>query len=252
MRDTRGKKGAFQLGINLFLYAAGKRDLRNRLESTFVSDPGKPLNGSVSLVKLEYPGNWNPEPAAWERFARWFQRQTGTGLNVSSTRVAGLQGGAAIATLTGTARYDFTPEDVAAVKSFVESGGVLLADECGGTGPFSLSVQEALLSKAFPGAKLAPLDPTTHPLFRGGAPTSGLDDLTKPKYRQFTVPGRYDETAPVLGLRAGKGHVLFTSIDVTSGLLGTRTWGIAGLHPDYASPFVKNLIFWTIDGQPDE
>ena len=250
-RDTRGRKGAFQLGINLFLYAAGKRDLRNRLESTFVSDPGKPLNGSVSLVRLEYGGNWNPEPDAWGRFARWFQRQTGTGLNVSSTRVASLQPGPAIAALTGTARYDFTQEEVATVKNFVESGGVLLADECGGTGPFSLSVDD-MLSKAFPQSKMAPLDPATHPLFRGGAPASGLDDLTKPKYRQFSVPGRYDEAAPILGFRAGKGHVLFTSIDITSGLLGTRTWGIAGLHPDYAAPFVKNLIFWTVDGQVDE
>jgi uncharacterized protein DUF4159 len=161
-------------------------------------------------------------------------------------------GAAAVAHLTGTARYDFTDADAAATKAFVEAGGVLLIDQCGGTGAFDQSVTDALLPRAFPGSKPAPLNPTEHPLFRGGAPTSGMDDLSKPKIRQFGTQGRVNEATPILGFAAGRGHVIYTPIDVSSGLLGTRTWGIAGLHPDYAAPFVKNLLFWTMDGQPDQ
>jgi hypothetical protein len=57
--------------------------------------------------------------------------------------------------------------------------------------------------------------------------------------------------SPFLGLSAGKGRVIFTSLDVTCGLLGTRTWGIAGFEPEYAQSFLKNLLFWTLDGRPE-
>jgi hypothetical protein len=252
LRDARTHKGTFQLGVNLFLYAAGKRDLRNRLDSTFVSDPGAPINGSIQLSRVEYPGNWDPEPAAWSRFARWFQRQTGTGLNVHVVKLSALKPGAApIVHLTGTTRYDFSAEEASLVKNYVEAGGILLVDQVGGTGNFDKSVVDDLLGKAFPGSTPAPIDPTEHPLFRAGPPTSGREDLTKPRLRQFTVPNKVDEAAPILGFAAGKGHVIYTPVDVTSGLLGTRTWGIHGLHPDYAPAFVKNLILWTLDGQVD-
>jgi uncharacterized protein DUF4159 len=253
LRETRLRKGAFQLGINLFLYASGRRDLRNRLDSTYVSDPGQPVNGSVTVARIEYPGNWDPEPAAWPRFARWFQRQTGTGLNLSVVKLSALRPGEApIAHLTGTARYDFSAEEAALVKAYVEAGGVLLVDQCGGTGPFDQSALDNLLGKAFAGVAPVPLDPLGHPLFRATGPTSGMDDLTKPRLRQFSVQGRVNESMPLSGFAFGKGHVIYTPIDITSGLLGSRTWGIAGLHPDYAPAFVKNLLFWTLDGQPDK
>jgi hypothetical protein len=79
-----------------------------------------------------------------------------------------------------------------------------------------------------------------------------MDELTKPRLRQFEVQGKVNEAMPLSILAAGKGHVVFTPVDVTSGLLGSRTWGIAGLHPDYAPAFVKNLILWTLDGQAEK
>jgi hypothetical protein len=252
LRQTKERPAHFQLGVNLFLYAAGKRDLRNRLDSTYVSDPGKPVNGSVNLARLEYAGNWDPEPGAWPRFARWFQRRTGMGANVTRVRMAALKPETApVAHLTGTARYEFTQDEIMAVKAYVEAGGVLLVDQCGGTGNFDRAVTDRLLLHAFPGLNPAPLDPAKHPLFRSTGPTTGMDELTKPRLRPFGVHGRVNEATPILGFAAAKGHVIFTPIDVTSGLLASRTWGIAGLHPDYAGPFVQNLVLWTLDGQPD-
>ena len=52
--------------------------------------------------------------------------------------------------------------------------------------------------------------------------------------------------------KAGKGHVIFTSlVTVTSGLLNTGTWGILGYEPTYSQNLLKNAIFWTLDGQKD-
>jgi hypothetical protein len=43
-------------------------------------------------------------------------------------------------------------------------------------------------------------------------------------------------------LRAGNGRVIYSELDLTSGFLGTNTWGIAGYEPAYAQTLVKNLL----------
>jgi hypothetical protein len=49
-------------------------------------------------------------------------------------------------------------------------------------------------------------------------------------------------------LRAGRGAVICASLDMTSGLLGTNTWGIAGYRPQYAQNLLKNIVLWAVDG----
>jgi hypothetical protein len=58
-------------------------------------------------------------------------------------------------------------------------------------------------------------------------------------------------SVPFSALFAGRGRVIFTPLDLTSGLLGTRTWGVAGFETEYAQSFVKNLLFWVLDGRPE-
>ena len=152
-----------------------------------------------------------------------------------------------LAHLTGTARQDFTHGDISAVRQYVQSGGVLLIDQCGGMGVFDQSA-ERLLTAAFPGQKLEPL-PANHPLLRLGNP--GMEDVTRIHVRAEVV-ARYGRGAGVMRiLSCGKGHVLYTPLDITSGLLGTNMLGILGYDPDYAQALVKNIIFWTLDGQED-
>nr|ASV46798.1 hypothetical protein [uncultured bacterium] len=240
-------KHLFELGTNLFIYAAGKRDLRNRLDSPHVTPPGPAPLGTVAVARLEYAGNWDPEPAAWGRFARVFQRRTGTGLEVRTVRWRDLRPGLApFAHVTGTARYAPTAEEAAALKGYLESGGVLLVDPCGGAPAFTEGV-EAALAPLFPDAAPRPVR-SAHPLINAGPP--GMADLTRPRMRPYvlekyagSVSGTFD------AVKAGRGHVILSRLDLTSGLLGTNTWGVAGYEPAYAQAFIQNAIFWTMDGQ---
>ncbi len=253
-RDEKTKRHLFHFGTNLFLYAAGKRDLRNRLDSPHVTDPGPAApNGRVGVARLSYAGNWDPEPGAWPRLARWFQRQTGTGVDLKPMPLSGLTRASVASTpvahLTGTARWAVRDEEVRALREYVGAGGVLLVDPCGTPdGGFAQAVEQDLLGKAFPGRR-AEAVAAGHPLISAGRP--GMDDLAEPRLRPFAQDALRDEAAgqPLL-LRAGKGHVVRAPLDVTSGLLGTGTWGILGYAPGYAQALVKNVIFWTMDGQP--
>jgi hypothetical protein len=78
-----------------------------------------------------------------------------------------------------------------------------------------------------------------------------MEDLSKRRLRGASAE-RLGRTGGALEiLSSGKGHVVFSPIDVTSGLLGTDTAGIVGYEPHYAEALAKNLLFWTIDGQFD-
>ena len=246
-RDDKIKPLPFQLGTNMFVYASGKRDLRNHLNSTYIPAVHATPSATYRLARLKYAGNWDPEPEAWHRFSRWFHLNTGYALNIIETPIKDLKVETApIAHLTGTARYDLTAEEADALEKYVRSGGLLLVDLCGGTGAFDKSIQSSLFFKAFAGTPSHVISPS-HPVLSAGA--KGMEDLSKPVLRPFAID--------VIGARggmpeeivAGKGHVLFTSLDITSGLLGTGTWGIIGYDPNYAQSLVKNAVLWAIDGQ---
>jgi hypothetical protein len=152
---------------------------------------------------------------------------------------------APLAHLTGTARYAPKAEEVEALRAYVEGGGVLLVDNCGGTGAFA-GEMKSVVGEAFPQSVLDPL-PRNHPLLAAGEP--GMADLSKPKYRPFAV-ARQGGRPGLYGFRAGKGQVLLTTLDVTSGLLHSGTWGIYGYDPEYCESLVQNLVLWSHDTAP--
>ncbi len=180
-----------------------------------------------------------------------FQNQTGYKLAVSPVKLSALKpGDSPVAHLTGTAKYAFSAGEIAAMKAYVEGGGVLLIDQCGGTGQFDQSAN-AMLAEAFPGIALQALSPT-HPLLAGRTP--GTENLVnkKPRFRKANLPRGMARGTGLEILTAGKGHVVFTPMDITSGLLDTATGGILGYDPSYSEALMKNIIFWSIDGQPDK
>ncbi|QOV92157.1 DUF4159 domain-containing protein [Humisphaera borealis] len=253
---------SFHFGMNLFVYAAGKRDLRNRLDSAWIERPAAAPVDTIRIARIQYGGNWDPEPGAWERYGNWFQQTTGTRLEIQPVKLGDLKADTVfshpMAHLTGTARVGFTDADAAALRSYVEAGGVVLIDPTGGMNAFDTEVRETLLVKAFPDRFARLLDPG-HPLMSAGAP--GMEDVGKTIVRGYTLErlgggiGTLQILTPATSAKPGDkagpnpGAVIVTSLDLTSGLLGTNVWGILGFQNRYAQNVVKNAIFWTVDGR---
>ena len=248
-RDDKRHPNAFALGINLFEYASGKTDFRNRLVTTYVPPAEKPAVAAIKVAELVVGGD-RPEPAAVPRFARWFRQQTDLDVQVVPAALEGLTLAAApLAHLTGVSKFTATDAQAKGLRDFVEGGGVVLIDPCGGPNDFDQSVREDLLPKAFPAAQLAPV-PITHPLLNDSG--NGMAALGAPEVRPFSRGGTLPHGRTFEMLRSGKGCVVLAPIDVTSGLLGTNTWGVAGYSPEYALAFTKNLVLWTWDGAKDQ
>jgi hypothetical protein len=257
LREQKVNKMPFEFGLNLFLYASGKHQLRNRLETNYITAPSEAPTYTINVARVRYgsdrdhAGNWDPEPYAWTRFSRWFQRQTGYGVDAKEIDMSDLTLPAApIAILTGTDAYEPEKAEIQAVRKYVEAGGVLFVDSAGGTGAFEESVRTKLFARAFPNGFLRLL-PSDHPLLNSGNP--GMEDLSHPRLRPFALEklGSPANEYPS-SFTAGRGHVIFTPLDMTCGLLGTNTWGILGYEPGYSQSFIKNLLLWTVDGQKDD
>jgi hypothetical protein len=84
----------------------------------------------------------------------------------------------------------------------------------------------------------------SHPLLNRSS--DGMVDLTRPKLRLFDLETYAQAPFRCSILHLGKGDLIVTNVDVTSGMLGTNTWGIKGYQSEYAEGLIKNLILWTM------
>jgi hypothetical protein len=233
-----------QLGLNLFIYAAGKDGFHRRLDSSYIPPPAFAPGGTIPIVRVQYPGAWNPEPAALARFSRWFQNQTSLALAVQPSTLAKLSTTTTpIAFLTGNAAADFSTMDLHALHNFVAQGGVLLIDAAGGSKPFIDSVRDQLLPRAFPEGQLVPLMPE-NPILAGTGDC--MDPLPKPRLRRYAAEQLNGKDPALDLLSIGKGAVIISDLDVTTGLLDTGQYGIIGYTPSYAQSLVKNIVLWTL------
>lgn len=244
-RDLKQNLASYQLGMNLFVYANGKSGFRHRLESWQIPEAAKPTLDVYHVARLQYQGNWNPEPGAWERFGRLMTYKTGHGLNLKTIDVGKLKpGDATLAYITGTATWKPTTAETAAVRQFVESGGVLLIDDTGGTGTFAASAEIHLVG-ALANAQRAPVS-ETHPLMAGDEP--GMAAIGKMRLRNWTnEKGPGPRGSAIHVIRAGRGAVVLSYVDLTTGLLGLQTWGVNGYDPASSEQLVRNVILWSVD-----
>lgn len=248
LRAEKTRRYAFDFGLNLFIYAAGKADLRNRLNSPYLPPTPRAADFRLRLARVKHAGVWDPEPHAIERFARWFEYRTGYALSITAVDAAALDARAfPVAHLTGAGPHAFTSAEVDSLRRYVEDGGTLLIDACGGSWSFNARVAD-LLSRAFPGRKPQLVSPT-HPILAGGGP--GMELLPRPLMRIFAEQKLGRGAARLEMLASGDGRVIHSPLDITTGLLGTGTWSILGYRSDCALALLRNIVLWAADGCPD-
>jgi hypothetical protein len=243
-RYEKTESAALQLGTNIAVYAAGRSEFRNRTDSIAIPAVSDAPIATVPVARVRYGGNWDPEPGAWKRMSRLMQFDTGVFPETMEVNLDQLTAQTApLAHLTGTGTCTFTDAEVAAARQYITDGGVLFIDSCGGSKKFSDAVEKGLLSKIAGDDEFDVIN-DAHPLLN--ISSDGMLDLTKPRLRLFDVDS--NDTTPFRCriLHLGKGDLIVTDLDVTSGLLGTHTWGIRGYRPGYAEGLMKNLILWTM------
>ena len=239
------KKECFEVPANLFFYATGKGTLRSKLQPLAVMPSKEKPVRQVTLARVMYNGNWDPEPGAWRRLSKVAQSEFATDLQTKAVEMEKLDAKQTpLAHLTGTVRFSPSAAEVEGLQAFLKAGGTLFVDVMGGGGggndAFATSFAE-LMKQVDPEAKLTLLG-EDDPLYKGAF--AGGKDCTSVEYRRFSIETYGRRTKPALQayMIGGRQAVIYSAADVTSGLLGTNTWGILGYAPNSAEDLARNVV----------
>jgi hypothetical protein len=241
-RDRVRRAESFELGSDIFLYAVDKTHLRRRGESNLVTtDSSISATQTIKLARIEYNGNWDPEPAGWRRLASILHNQQKIDLKIEALKPQdGHLAGSAFAHLTGTTAFKLDPAAREQIRNFVIKGGTLIVDAAGGSSEFATSAEEALRAM-FPAEsqQLSQPLPVDHPLYataegrkipieyRPFARTR-LGQLKGPQLRAMTFNNRIG--------------VIYSRQDLSAGLVGENVDGIAGYTPETACALMQRML----------
>lgn len=232
---------SFHVAANVFFYAAGGADaMRPRLKSTHIAMPKGEVKVNITIGRLEYAGNFDPEPGAWPRFSRVL-RSEGIGLTVENVKLEALDvKKTPIVHMTGTTAFTLSDEAQAALKKFIADGGTLVADNAGGNNAFDEAFKK-MLGTLLPDTPLMPLA-AEHPLFGDGF--AGGQKMGPPQYRREFILRNGRQNMPVILAATvnGRAAVLYSPADIASGLLGTQTLGVLGFTPAGSHEMARQLL----------
>src|SRR5207249_2074128 len=131
----------FRLAADIFLYSVDKQNLRRRGESYLVTPDAKiATTRPIKLARIQYNGNYDPEPGGWRRLAAMLHNTDKVDLQLESATPDKLSS-FKLARLTGTGKVVFAQEQRDAIRKFLDAGGTLLIDAAGGSTDFATSIE---------------------------------------------------------------------------------------------------------------
>lgn len=237
-----GREEMWQLASNIILYAVDKRGLRARGESHLVTrDEKEKPDKKLSVARLEYAGNWDPEPGGWRRMAD-VMHNGGVDLQVKPATTADVRD-AKVVHITGTKPLALDPAAQMALKKAIDNGGTLVIDAAGGSSAFAASVEKLL-----PLLASEPLEPIApdHALYSAGG-----EKLGDVKYRDYAARVIGAARDPRLqGIeRDGRFVILYSREDLSAGLVGQPVDGIIGYTPDSATALMTRILHYAADAK---
>ncbi len=242
MQTVGGKEELHQIAANIFLYAIDRRNLRNKGD-TYVVQPNKSISPTrqIKLARLQYAGNWDPEPAGWRRLGAILRNDQKVDLQVAPIKLGeGKLKDYRLAHLTGTGQFRLSDTERGELKSFIDSGGLLIVDAAGGAATFTESLENEL-KELFPRSAVPlPVLKPEHPIF------SSPQKIQDVEYRSHAKRILGNLKTPQLRALERDGRVLMfvSHEDLSGGLVGEPVDGVHGYEPKSATALMTNIVLF--------
>jgi len=178
----------------------------------------------LTVARLQYEGNWDPEPGGWLRLGNLMHNQNKVDLTIKPVKLGRESlDDVKVAHLTGTSKFKLDDKQHDAIKKFVAGGGLLMVDAAGGSTGFAESA-EAELRRLFPDA-LQPLA-DTHAIFGDGGNKIEIE------YREYA--------RKILGTLKNASRL--QGVEVDGKLVGNAVDGVVGYTPATATELVRRTL----------
>jgi hypothetical protein len=215
----RGSKGpeAFRLAGNIIAYATGLEPPRPRLSKVEVVDDRnldrKPPRGYLKVAQLRHEGDWQPAPKAMRNLMLFLRERAKLDVSLQKEEVRPGDPDFFNFRLTymhGRGVFSYTPDEIAAVRANLMTGGTLFADACCGREAFDRSFR-ALADKLIPGAKLEPI-PLNDELYSRANAGEAIAQVR----RRLQAGGDFQAVEPALeGVKyQGRWVVIYSKADI--------------------------------------
>lgn len=238
-RAIKGHEDAWQLPANIFLYACDQKDLKYKGETYLVSrDRAIVPTRKLAVARIEYPGNWDPEPGGWRRLGAILNNRHDLDVSVETVKLgSGKLAGYKFAHMTGTTHFRPNAAAIDELRKFVAGGGTLVIDATGGASDF-VQDAETLLKETFPNSPPQFL-PAEHPLYQiDGRPIA----IAYRNYAKKTLLGGI-KTGRLMGIEVNKRlGVIFSREDLSAGLVGQSVDGVIGYSPETATELMSAMV----------
>lgn len=232
-----GKRESLVRGTNIIIYAIG-RGISLGIDWPEPAALAKDVP-VVKLARVSHAGNWDPEPFAYERFARVLAKKQGVKLDVlAPVAPAGLaRSGAKLAVIAGPDATEFNAAERKALDAFVRDGGTLVFDAAGSKEFFDAT--RKMLAESYG------LD-AIHGL-AADSPLLTAPKLTRERLRlshDFAPSGDYQaESGLIHAVRVGgRDAILVSQPDIGSGLLGRYYGAGYRFFPESAYDLLRNIV----------
>jgi hypothetical protein len=231
------KNSPYATLANLSLYVTDRANPRYKGEDTWIDADATKSKRSVSVARIIYDGNWNPEPAGWQRLANYMHNSNSIDLQIEPTDHPTNQ---KLAHVTAANAFQLSFETQNALRKYLDGGDFLLLDAAGGSAE-AAGALEGLLRQMYPSVVIAPL-PLDHPIYR--AKTFGGKDIDHVTYRR-SVEIEAGDLPRLRGASVnGKLVAILSNEDLSGGLVGYPTAGLNGYSPVSAIALMRNIILW--------
>jgi hypothetical protein len=242
LQNVGGKEELWQLGADVFQYAIDKQHIGVKGQTHIVTRDDKIKAGkTIKVARIDYGGNWNPEPGGWRRLSDWMHNNEKTDLDVVMVKLnKDKLDGAKVVHLTGTTPFTLDPAQQVELRNVINAGGTLVFDAAGGSSVFAESV-EKLLPLLFPGQKPEPIPPE-HAVFNTGA--TKLGEIGYRTFARKTLAGA--AKGPKLQGIEKDGRIVcfYSREDLSGGLVGQPVDGILGYDPRTATELMSKIILY--------
>jgi len=237
------KPELFQLMSSIFQYTIDKANYRRKGETWVLApDPKIKPTRSIKMARLQYAGNWDPEPAGWARLATSMANVDKVTLDVQKVELgkgALKPADFPLAHLTFVEKPRLSEMQWKELGAYVNAGGRVLVDVTGGEPNAALDVENELIKlapdKAAQFQTPIPLDDSFY------ATASPKIPITYRPYAQ-KIAGVKSEPRLRRIVTDANGQIFFSPDDLSSGLVGMPTDGIVGYTPATSLELARRIV----------
>lgn len=239
-------ESANQLGLNLAAYIVGYAEvgLLEGQPEVFGSADQKIPTDEFVFAQLKHEGAWNVHPGGATALLMKLRQHTAVRVNLKRVAVDAEKDDLSsypFLYLTGLDDFSFSSEAVAALRRYLQYGGVLLINNGMGLSTFDSAVRREL-AKILPGAVLEPIE-ASHHLY------NSLLTIKEVRYSPVVAKNKPElKNQPyVLGVTIdGDLRVLYSPYDIEAGWLDAYYPLIRGYEPIYAKQLGMNIITYVM------